>query len=65
MAPPATARLRLRRLTLDDAPFILELVNDPDFLRFIGDKGVRTLEHPGASSAAAEAPPLRPRVQRV
>ncbi len=39
-----TERLILRRLTPDDAPFILELLNDPDFLRFIGDKGVRTLE---------------------
>lgn len=39
-----TERLILRKLTLDDAPFMLELVNDPDFLRYIGDKGVRTLE---------------------
>jgi hypothetical protein len=37
-------RLRLRHLTLDDAPFILELVNEPSWLRFIGDRGVRTLE---------------------
>jgi RimJ/RimL family protein N-acetyltransferase len=39
-----TERLVLRRLSTDDAAFILELVNDPDWLRFIGDKGVRTLE---------------------
>lgn len=39
-----TPRTTLRRLTEDDAPFIHELVNDPDFLRFIGDKGVRTLD---------------------
>jgi RimJ/RimL family protein N-acetyltransferase len=38
-----TERLVLRRLTTDDAPFILELLNDPAFLRYIGDKGVRTL----------------------
>ncbi len=38
----ATDRLRLRRLVLDDAPFILKLVNDPSWLEFIGDKGVRT-----------------------
>ncbi len=36
-------RLALRRLTPEDAPFILELLNDPLFLRFVGDKGVRTL----------------------
>jgi [ribosomal protein S5]-alanine N-acetyltransferase len=39
-----TERLLLRPLTFDDAPFVLELLNDPDWLRFIGDKGVRTLE---------------------
>ena len=36
-----TERLRLRRFTAEDAPFILELLNDPDFLRNIGDRGVR------------------------
>ncbi|MFN8001861.1 MAG: GNAT family N-acetyltransferase [Acidobacteriota bacterium] len=39
-----TERLRLRRLTFDDAPFILRLLNEPSFLRYIGDKGVRTIE---------------------
>jgi RimJ/RimL family protein N-acetyltransferase len=38
-----TDRLSLRWLRADDAEFILELLNDPSFLRFIGDKGVRTL----------------------
>jgi ribosomal-protein-alanine N-acetyltransferase len=37
-----TARLVLRRLELDDADFILELLNEAAFLRFIGDKGVRS-----------------------
>ena len=27
-----------------DAAFILELLNDPDFVRYIADRGVRTLE---------------------
>jgi RimJ/RimL family protein N-acetyltransferase len=39
-----TDRLILRRLGTDDAAFILELLNDPSWLRFIGDKGVRTIE---------------------
>jgi RimJ/RimL family protein N-acetyltransferase len=39
-----TKRLELRRLTPADAPFILELLNDPLFLRFVGDKGIRTLD---------------------
>jgi RimJ/RimL family protein N-acetyltransferase len=39
-----TKRLRLRWLSAEDAAFILELVNDPAWLRFIGDRGVRTLE---------------------
>ncbi len=39
-----TARLSLRELCSDDAPFMLALLNDADFLRNIGDRGVRTLE---------------------
>lgn len=39
-----TERLTLRRLTVDDAEFVLALLTDPAWLRFIGDKGVRTLE---------------------
>jgi [ribosomal protein S5]-alanine N-acetyltransferase len=39
-----TQRLTLRKLSYDDAEFILRLLNDPDFIRFIGDKGVRNLE---------------------
>jgi ribosomal-protein-alanine N-acetyltransferase len=39
-----TERLSLRRISLDDAEFILELLNDHSFLRFVGDKGVRTAE---------------------
>lgn len=39
-----TKRLRLRHLSPDnDAEFILELLNDPSFIRYIGDKGVRDL----------------------
>ena len=36
-----TERLRLTRLTEADAGFLLRLLNQPSFLRFIGDKGVR------------------------
>ena len=39
-----TDRLVLRRLTLDDAEFIFELVNEPSFIENIGDKGVRSLD---------------------
>lgn len=38
-----TARLVLRKLSIDDAEFVLELLNESSFLRCIGDKGVRTL----------------------
>lgn len=37
-----TARLELRRFTPDDAAFVLSLLNDPGWLEFIGDKGIRT-----------------------
>jgi RimJ/RimL family protein N-acetyltransferase len=39
-----TDRLILRWLTTDDAEFILGLLNEPSWLRFIGDRGVRTVE---------------------
>jgi RimJ/RimL family protein N-acetyltransferase len=39
-----TERLILRRFTVEDGKFILELLNEPSWLQFIGDKGVRTLE---------------------
>lgn len=39
-----TQRLSLRELTSDDAQFILKLLNEPSFLRYIGDKQARNLE---------------------
>lgn len=39
-----TDRLVLRELTTDDAAFAFELVNDADWIRYIGDRGVRTLD---------------------
>lgn len=38
----ATERLVLRRLTRHDAEFIRELVNEPGWIRYIGDRNVRT-----------------------
>jgi RimJ/RimL family protein N-acetyltransferase len=37
-----TERLRVRWLNTGDSAFILELVNEPSWIRFIGDKGVKT-----------------------
>ncbi len=39
-----TARLALRRMSSNDAEFILRLLNEPSFVRYIGDKGVRTID---------------------
>jgi RimJ/RimL family protein N-acetyltransferase len=39
-----TERLILRKLSTDDAEFVLELLNEPSFLRYIGDRDVRNLE---------------------
>jgi ribosomal-protein-alanine N-acetyltransferase len=39
-----TERLHLRKLTLDDAPFILKHVNEPSFIENIRDSGVRNLD---------------------
>jgi [ribosomal protein S5]-alanine N-acetyltransferase len=38
-----TARVSLRELNFEDAEFILELLNEAGFIRYIGDKGVRDL----------------------
>ena len=42
--PLFTERLELRHLTLDDAPLMLAIWNDPAFVRFVGDRGIRTVE---------------------
>ncbi len=51
LAPPelsgvvlTTERVVLRRIVSDDAAFIFGLLNEPAWLRFIDDKGVRTLD---------------------
>lgn len=50
-----TERLELRWLTSDDAPMMLRVWNDPAFLRYVGDRGIRTLEQ---ARAAIEAGPM-------
>jgi ribosomal-protein-alanine N-acetyltransferase len=44
VVPPTliTPRLRVRALSGGDMAFILTLLNDPSFIRNIGDRGVRT-----------------------
>jgi len=49
-----TERLHLRQLSSEDAEFILELLNEPSFMRNIGDRGVRTIE--GANSYILNGP---------
>jgi RimJ/RimL family protein N-acetyltransferase len=39
-----TPRLLLREFTDDDLRFVLRLLNEPSWLRYIGDRGVRTLD---------------------
>jgi RimJ/RimL family protein N-acetyltransferase len=39
-----TERLVLRQLSTDDAEFVLKLLNEPSFLQYIGDRGVRNLQ---------------------
>ena len=39
-----TERLILRPLTIEDWPFMLNLLNQPDFIENIGDKNVKTEE---------------------
>lgn len=37
-----TERLAIRQLSLDDAPFIVQLLNEESFIHYIADKNVRT-----------------------
>ena len=47
MTPILTDRLTIRPFVLEDAPFLLRLLNEPSFIANIADKGVRTLEQAG------------------
>ena len=37
-----TERLIISELSSKDSSFILELYNDPDFIKYISDRGIRT-----------------------
>jgi RimJ/RimL family protein N-acetyltransferase len=50
----STERLNLRTVEAGDAPFYLELVNDPSWIANIGDRGIRTLD--GARTVIEEGP---------
>jgi RimJ/RimL family protein N-acetyltransferase len=39
-----TERLVIRRLTPDDAQFMYGIWNDPAFMQYVGDRGIRSLE---------------------
>lgn len=39
-----TPRLKLRAFQLDDAAFIIELLNSPGWIRFIGDRQIHSLD---------------------
>ena len=38
-----TKRLILSKISLEDAPFFLELMNTPHWIKYIGDKKIRTV----------------------
>jgi RimJ/RimL family protein N-acetyltransferase len=39
-----TNRLLISKFTIEDAPFFKELVNTPNWLKFIGDRNIKTIE---------------------
>jgi RimJ/RimL family protein N-acetyltransferase len=39
-----TNRLILREVSADDAEFMLDLLNQPSFIKYIGDRNVRTID---------------------
>jgi RimJ/RimL family protein N-acetyltransferase len=47
-------RIALRPFTVADAPWVLELLTDPDFIRHVADRGVRTV--PDAERYLSDGP---------
>lgn len=47
-----TARLALRRVSLDDADLMLAVWNDPAFIENVGDRGIRSLAEARAAMQA-------------
>lgn len=39
-----TDRLVIRHMTIEDAEFMLRLLNEPSWVQFVGDRGVKTLD---------------------
>ena len=39
-----TSRLIIDRITADDAPFVLAMLNDDDFTHYVADRKIRTIE---------------------
>ena len=39
-----TERLLLEPMTINEAPFILELYNSPNFIKFIGDRNIKSID---------------------
>ena len=55
----ATEQLLLHKLNSDHADFLLTVLNDPDFMRYVGDRGVRTAAQAAAYIEARIAPAYR------
>ena len=51
-----TERLIISELTRENAPFFFELVNDPAWIKYIGDKEINTISD--AKDAAMALEPL-------
>ncbi|MHA7942265.1 GNAT family N-acetyltransferase [Formosa sp. 3Alg 14/1] len=43
MSIATTERLHLEELTLNDAPFLLELLNTPNWIKYIGDRNIKSV----------------------
>lgn len=55
-----TERLRLRKFTLGDTKFIIELLNSPGWIEFIGDRNIKTEEQ---ATAYLQNGPMKSYVQ--
>lgn len=44
MKPANTNRIQFRQLTVEDSAFILELYNSAEFIEYIGDRGIKSVQ---------------------
>jgi len=54
-----TERLLLKPMSKDDAPFLLELLNSPKWIKYVGDRNIHSIEEAASYIKIKMAPQLK------